>query len=413
MRLSDVRHQEAAHDRLQRAFRASRVPHAYLLTGPHGIGKEMLATRLAALLLCEQPVEVPPPGEVTANAAPWQDACGRCVDCELMAAGTHPDLHRIHRELTKFHPKKGIRDRSKAIDLSVDVIRHFLIGPAGLSPSRGRAKVFLIAEGERLSAGAQNAMLKTLEEPPERSYIILLAAAADTLLATTRSRCHHVAMRTLPTAFIREHLIEQHGVSPQAATFLAEMSEGSVGAAIRFLQHDLYAAVPALVELLGRSAADPLGCGATLLEAGLEMAKASAKLTQADEQPAGGNAQESAGDDADEADAEEDSEDAETPSKGAGDVNTRRLAQEMLLAAVSTILRDVQRTLVGHEVAALPGVARIGELAARTTTEGVRSAIQAVSTAEYHIRRSVNAKLVFDGLGIGLGIGLSKARTEG
>ncbi len=409
MRLSDVRHQEAAHDRLQRAFRAGRMPHAYLLTGPRGIGKEMLATRLAALLLCEQPVELPPSTEATAGEPARHDACGRCVACELSAAGTHPDFHRIYRELSKLHPKKDIRNR-KAIDLSVGVIRHFLIDPAGLSPSLGRAKVFLVAEGERLSIGAQNALLKTLEEPPDRSYIILLAASADTLLDTTRSRCHRVALQTLPTPFIREHLIERRGASPQAATFLAEMAEGSVGAAIRFLDCDLFAGVPALLDLLGRSPADPLGCGAAMLETGLEMAKVLTKLTQADEQPARASVQESAGVDNNEED--EEAEDDEAPSKGAGDVNTRRLAQGMLLAAMSTILRDVQRAIVGHQSAALPGVARVGELASRTTTEGVRSAIQAVSTAEYHIRRSVNAKLVFDGLGIGLGRGLASGKAE-
>jgi len=405
MRLSEVRHQEAAQDRLQRAFRAGRMPHAYLLTGPHGIGKEMLATRLAAMLLCERPVEVPPPAEATGDGSPWKDACGQCIDCELMAAGTHPDFRRVYRELNKLHPDKEVRDRKSTV-LGIDVIRHFLIKPAGLSPSRGRAKVFVVVEGERLHPAAQNAMLKTLEEPPDCSYIVLLATSTDALLATTISRCHCVALQRLPTDFIRDHLTAQHGASVPAATFLAEASEGSVGTAIRFLECDLYAAAGALLELLGRTPADPLGCGATLLESGLEIAKTLKQLARTVEETRDAPQEPAVGDES------EDEEQEEGSKKTSVELHLRRLGLEMLLATISTILRDVQRTVVGHEVAALPGVARVGELAARTTTEAVRSAIQAVRTAEYHIHDNVNVKLVFDTLGIELGRGLAPGESE-
>jgi len=239
MLFSDVLHQDDAQNRLQRALHSGRLPHAYIFGGPDGVGKEMLATRLAALLLCERPQLRESPQELQTaenadGAVPTRrEPCGHCTDCELLIAGTHPDLHHIYRMLNKHHPDSKVQKR-KAGDLRVDVVRHFLIGCIGVHPSRGRAKVFIVREAERLSSGAQNAMLKTLEEPPEHSFLILLATTPDALLATTNSRCQHVAFRCLPAEFVAEQLRIQHNATPEAASFLAELSQGSLGLASRY-----------------------------------------------------------------------------------------------------------------------------------------------------------------------------------
>src|SRR5206468_9755720 len=117
---------------------------------------------------------IAPPTEANSRLTKWRDACGECIDCQLFRQGGHPDFHRIHRTLNKHHPDKAIQ-RRKALDLSVDVIRHFLLDCIGLSPSRQCAKIFVIAESELLSSPAQNAMLKTLEEPRGHSYLIFIA----------------------------------------------------------------------------------------------------------------------------------------------------------------------------------------------------------------------------------------------
>jgi DNA polymerase-3 subunit delta' len=94
----------------------------------------------------------------------------------------------VHRYLIKEHPESDVRKR-KGLEISVDVLRHFVIERTALTPIRGRAKVFVIREADSMTTQAQNALLKTLEEPPGPTFIILLVSALDGLLPTTLSRC--------------------------------------------------------------------------------------------------------------------------------------------------------------------------------------------------------------------------------
>jgi DNA polymerase III subunit delta' len=377
MPLSEVLYQDDAQERLQRAFRVGRIPHAYLFAGPSGVGKEMLATRLAAVLLCAQPAEVRAPRSGKATSPAWRDACGRCVDCELMAVGNHPDLHRIHRALGKMHPDKEVRNR-KATMLGVDVIRHFVIEKMGLRPSREQAKVFIVCETERMNVEAQNAMLKTLEEPPEHSYIILLATSADVLLPTTRSRCQLVTFRSLPVEFVAERLVGERGLAAGEARFLAELSQGSLGLALQGADAKLHQAMPTVLQAMARAAKEPLGCGKSLLETAKELAE----FYQEREK--------------------EDDEDAL-------DTNASRSGQLTLLAIVSIILRDVLRIRTGVEPAATPDRAAVERLAAGADTEAIGKALKAMTAAEYQIARSANTSLIFDGVGIALGQALAGA----
>jgi len=252
----DVRHQNRAHRVIQRALDSRRMPHAYLFAGPEGVGKEMLAMRLAKLLLCGSPRRVPMPEEIFAEELdgredmPTQsrghgtreavDACGQCQDCILVDAGTHPDLFLIYRRLNKHHPDGTIR-KQKALVLGVEIIRYFLIEPAGRKPSRGRAKVFVVREAERLNESAQNALLKTLEEPPPDTFIILLTDALDRMLPTTRSRCQQVLFQSLPGEFVADRL---KALRPKAGaeqvTYAARHAGGSLGGALRMIDDGLF-----------------------------------------------------------------------------------------------------------------------------------------------------------------------------
>jgi DNA polymerase-3 subunit delta' len=147
-----------------------------------------------------------------------------------MDRGTHPDFHLITKELIRFHDKTG---KSKGIDLSIQVIRRELIDPAGRKAVMGRAKVFIIEEAERMTAEAQNSLLKTLEEPLGTTAIILLTDAPGALLATVRSRCQLVPFVPLATDPVVRELIAR-GIEKSAARAAATLAEGSLGEALQF-----------------------------------------------------------------------------------------------------------------------------------------------------------------------------------
>lgn len=260
MSIFDVRYQSRAQKIVQRALASGRLPHAYLFHGPDGVGKEMLAERLARILLCAEPVHPnQAPDELAGfDGAAMQDACGECQDCVLARAGTHPDLHLIYRELHKHHPEPAVRNR-KGLDLGVDVIRHFVIDAVGTKPSRGRAKVFIVREADRITSAAQNALLKTLEEPPATTFLILLSASLDKLLATTRSRCQPVPFGPLPVDFVSARLAELlTDLTPAQAASYAAIAQGSLGVAKRFGEDGLESYNARVIETLSRLGVTPV-----------------------------------------------------------------------------------------------------------------------------------------------------------
>ncbi len=242
MSLGDVEHQGYAQRLIQRAVARDRVPHAYLFHGPDGVGKETLALGLAQLLLCDSPIDRKLDGEraESVGVGGLRTGCGECEECRAVTSQTHPDLHLIYRQLNREHPDPVVRKR-KALDIGVDVLRHFVIASVGLTPIRGRAKVFIIREADRITVQAQNALLKTLEEPPGTTFIILLVTSVDRLLPTTLSRCQVVRFDALPTLFVRA------GISALLPDLLSEQiewyarfSDGSLGCALQCANDDLY-----------------------------------------------------------------------------------------------------------------------------------------------------------------------------
>ena len=235
MSLGDVQHQGFAQCLIQRAVSGQRVPHGYLFHGPDGVGKEALALGLAQLLLCGSPVEreLDSEGSKAVGLDRLRTGCGACEDCRTVAAQSHPDLHMVYRQLGREHPDPEVR-RRKALDLGVDVVRHFVINKVGLTPIRGRAKVFILREADRMTVQAQNALLKTLEEPPGATVMILLASAMDRLLPTTLSRCQAVRFDALPTTFIRAKLAAlMPDVEADRLDWYARYGEGSLGRTMR------------------------------------------------------------------------------------------------------------------------------------------------------------------------------------
>ncbi len=191
---------EWAIDNLDRAVGEQRAAHAYLISGSAQIGKATLAGALALTLNC------------TASDRP----CGRCRSCQLIAAGKHPDVQVIAPE-----------GRSLKID-QIRALQHDL----ALSPFEGRYRVAIFDQFETATVEAQNALLKTLEEPPAYAMLIVLAVDPEQLLPTIVSRCQQIALRPLTIAQVREALIEQWQVSPDQADLLAHLSGGRLGWAV-------------------------------------------------------------------------------------------------------------------------------------------------------------------------------------
>ena len=169
--------QRADWELIQRTRRSDRLPHALLLTGAEGLGKRHFADALAASLLC---------------ISPDSDgvSCGKCRGCDLLRAGTHPDLKYLRPD----EPGKAI---------GIDTIREFTANES-LTAQAGGYKIVIIEPADAMSRSAANSLLKTLEEPVDWTFIILITAQPGVLPATIRSRCRLLQMR-LPARTVAEH----------------------------------------------------------------------------------------------------------------------------------------------------------------------------------------------------------------
>jgi len=181
---------------------ASAVPHAWLFTGPPGSGRSVAARAFAAALQCETGV-----------------GCGSCAGCRTAMAGTHADVHVVVPE---------------GLSISVAEMRA-LVQISARRPTGARWQVVIITDADRLTEGAANALLKAVEEPPERT-VFLLAAPSDhpeDVPVTIRSRCRHLALRTPAAPAIADVLRERDGVESAMALWAASVCGGHVGRARR------------------------------------------------------------------------------------------------------------------------------------------------------------------------------------
>jgi DNA polymerase-3 subunit delta' len=185
--------------------RRDSLPHALLLRGPQGIGKLALAEALAEALLCEIPC---------ADGA----ACGRCTACGWMGQGSHPDFRRLEpeSEAEAAAEQTGEKREKASHQISVDQVRG-IANFVNVSSHRGGVKVTLIHPAESLNANAANALLKSLEEPPPRTYFLLVAHRWHHLLPTLKSRCQHVALAPPSAKAAHEWLKQQGSRNPELA----------------------------------------------------------------------------------------------------------------------------------------------------------------------------------------------------
>jgi DNA polymerase III subunit delta' len=248
---------ERARTALARILRSDRIPHALLLHGPEGVGKGSVARRLAACLLCEAPSE--------------GAGCGACDACRKAAHGNHPDLILVTR-LTKRgrgrdeRTDEGDADEADAAEAAagkgdwrpfivVAQIRE-MIEHASYAPREARRRVVLVDPADRMNAESQNALLKTLEEPPGRTVVLLVASRPHLLLTTVRSRCFHVGFGAMAPAALADALASR-GMPQDEALARAALSEGRPGSALSLDLLSRTARRDALLDTLERLASSP------------------------------------------------------------------------------------------------------------------------------------------------------------
>jgi DNA polymerase-3 subunit delta' len=215
------------------------------------VGRRTTALALGRTLLCQDVRKRPNAGRLAGleRDYPLHQACGACPSCRMIDAGSHADFQMVYKELARYHDDAGVRGRVMQ-ELSIDVIRQFLIAPAGRSAAGGRGKVFVVREAELMSVAAQNCLLKTLEEPPPGVTIVLICRDAEELLPTTLSRCWIVRFGPLPRAFVRGKLVEG-GMDPAEADFWAAFTDGSIGRAGALAAAGMYPIKRDLLDRLG------------------------------------------------------------------------------------------------------------------------------------------------------------------
>lgn len=196
---------------IHNAVEENKVSHAYILNGERGSGKKMLANLFAATLLCEK-------------GGP--DPCNVCHSCKQAESGNHPDIIRVNHE--------------KPNTISVDDIRQQVNNDIQIKPYQGPYKIYIIAEADLMTVQAQNALLKTIEEPPEYAVIFLLTENAEVLLPTITSRCVMLKLRNIRDTLIRKYLMESLQIPDYKADMCTAFAQGNMGRAIMLANSEYF-----------------------------------------------------------------------------------------------------------------------------------------------------------------------------
>ena len=205
---SEIVGHEQIKDHLQAAIRDKKPFHAYIFQGDEGVGKEAMARTFAAGLQGQGGPENP---------------CKECASCRQMESGNQPDVIWVSREKTS---------------LGVDEIREQLCNTMDIKPFSSPYKIYLVPEAEKMTEAAQNALLKTIEEPPEYGVVSLMTSSSTALLPTIQSRCLTLEFRPLSTSTVEAFLREQCQVPDYLAKASAAFAQGNIGKAVRYAKSE-------------------------------------------------------------------------------------------------------------------------------------------------------------------------------
>jgi DNA polymerase-3 subunit delta' len=187
---------------LRNAIESGKISHSYLFSGEHGSGKKLLAGSFAMALQCR---------------SDGVDACQECDSCKKALGKNHPDI------ITVTHEKPGT--------ITIDEVRDQVIHDVAVKPYYGPYKIYIIPDADKMTPQAQNALLKTIEEPPEYAVIMLLSSNADGLLETILSRCVRLDLKVVDDKLVKQYLMEHLQIPDYQAEMDASFAQGSIGKA--------------------------------------------------------------------------------------------------------------------------------------------------------------------------------------
>ena len=196
-------------DLFLRAVRTSHVSHGYILSGEDGMGKKMIARSFAKLFLCEDPEKGDTP-------------CGKCHSCLQFASGNHPDVIYLKHEKPNVIGVDDIRN------LNEDII---------IKPYSSAYKIYIVDEAETMTVAAQNALLKTLEEPPIYAVILLLTTNGANFLQTILSRCVILNLKQIPEEEV-ERVLREQGIPEKRIQPILKLCRGNIGKAKKMAESD-------------------------------------------------------------------------------------------------------------------------------------------------------------------------------
>lgn len=197
-------------DQLVRAVETGRINHAYLITGPEGIGRRTLVTTFAQALVCQGTVGDRP--------------CGDCSACRRVRDGNFPDVTTLSLETQQA---SSDRRNSQNTVISIETVRE-LRSSVSLRPMESSWRVAMLEDVDRLSRDAYDALLKTLEEPPSYVVLLLIATEFEALPETIRSRCRHIPLEPVPRNLVAD-VLQQRGMEPEQAELIARLTRGRIG----------------------------------------------------------------------------------------------------------------------------------------------------------------------------------------